>query len=697
VTTSEGADSSLLDLPAEVVERVVDELSDRGEKVVAALQTAAVLITQAVHDDTGLRFAESAAYNLREALEAVVSGRTPVLGGLPVVIEAWERFEREVAQPGNDDAASLETFGVVLRNAAERQDRNSYHEAKLLGYLRDKSGVDPLFGGLGPVAEYKRLRRTASQGLHRDTALDSVTELYQRTLAWFVRMFTPPDTVVLALRGLAAEPWRGPEQIDRLRELALNPHHLRLFFSHLADPAWLDPLYEADVVPLPDPGTPWPMAGLLEGLGRTTPAAVATLAQRLLADCKSLPVQQRLDARFQLLILATQLGPDGHTLVGDVAAAHPDNRSVRSLAAGTVKRTDPGDPIVERVARVFLHGGPMDRDSYYYRLLLDQLETGMNSANAEKRTRMVAAKLRDAAGEEQAGWVVLGIARLTTDLGEDDRYFLVVVSHYLARLVVRAHASGVPSRLLLDWVNEIPGEVGERLVSRVLALADDIPFQDKIDHITGRLASHTATGDDQDLVNAILAANPNPAQLTAWTDALGSPSDRPADPTVLPRDWARAWRWSASLPEHLLTQWQEPIAAVSALHGRIEPEAFDRRIPTSYAMRGQSAYSTAELAALPVLDAARMVATWRPDADSHQRLISARANLPGPSRPPSQQIPRPGWQIQAQWSRHCANPSTFCTTLPLSQRKPSMSFPNDADHHRGPTRQDREMDADNSG
>jgi hypothetical protein len=38
---SEGADSSLLDLPAEVVERVVDELSDRGEKVVAALQTCA--------------------------------------------------------------------------------------------------------------------------------------------------------------------------------------------------------------------------------------------------------------------------------------------------------------------------------------------------------------------------------------------------------------------------------------------------------------------------------------------------------------------------------------------------------------------------------------------------------------------------------------------------------------------------------
>ncbi|WP_406170297.1 hypothetical protein [Streptomyces sp. NBC_00996] len=621
---TEDADGSLLDLPAEVAERVVAELSDRGRKAVAALRTAAVLIAQAVHDETGLRFAESAAYNLREALEAVVTGRTPVPGGLPAVIEAWKQFERERAQPGNDDTASLEMFGTVVRSAAERQDRNSYHEAKLLGYFRDKSGVDPLFGGLDPVVEYKRLRRTASQGLHRETALDSVTELYQRTLAWFVRMFTPPDTVVLALRELAAETWRGLGQIDRLRELASNPHHLRMFFASLVDSAWLAPLYQAGVVPVPDGEGPWPVVGLLDGLGRTKPAEVAGLAQQLLADCKRLPVKQRLEARFKLLILATQLGPNGHTIVGDVTTAHPDNGSVRSLAASVVKRADPTAPIVERVGNVVLNGGPQDHDSYYYRLLLDQLVSGMTPNNAEKRTRMVAAKLRHDAQEPAADWFVPDIARLTSDLGEDDRYFLVVVSHYLARILVRAHALGVPSRRLLDWFTEIPGEVGERLTCRVLALADDIPVQDKIEHVTRRLASQRATGDDQDLVDAVLAANPDPAQLAVWTDALGSPSDPPADPALLPQDWARAWRWSAILPGYLLTRWQDPIASVSARHGQIGPEAFGRRIPTSYATWGQSAYSMEELAALPALDAARLVAGWRPDADSDRRMIGAR-------------------------------------------------------------------------
>jgi hypothetical protein len=623
---SENADGSRLDLPAEVTKQIVTELSDQGKKALAALRTAAVLIEQALHDETGLRFAESAVYNLREALDAVVAGRTPVPGGLPMVIEAWEQFEREVAQPGNDGVASLETFGVVVRRATERQDRNSYHEAKLLGYLRYKSGVEPLSGSLNPIAEYKRLRGAASKGLHRETALESAIRLYQGTLAWFVRMFTPPDAVVWALRELATEPWLGPDQIVRLRKSASNPHHIRFFFAHLVDPAWLDPLYEADVVPLPppDPEAPWPVAGLLEGLGRTAPAAVSTLAQRLLAGCKRLPVEQRLDARFKLLMLATQLGPDGHTIIGDIATAHPNIRAVRSLATGAVKRADPADPIVERVSEIVLNDGPSDRDSYYYRLLLDQMETGMNLENAETRTRMVTAKLRHAARQHDAGWVNVDLARLTTDLGEDDRAFLVVISHYLARMVVRARALGVPNRQLLEGVADIPGEVGERLACRVLALADDMPLQDKIDHITLRLASQTATGDDQDLVDVVLAATSNPAQLAAWTDALGSPSPPPTDPAVLPRDWRRAWRWSAILPEYLLTRWQEPIATVSARHGRIDPRAFDRRTLASYAMWGQSAYSTEDLAALPVLDAARLVTGWRPDAESDLRSIGAR-------------------------------------------------------------------------
>ena len=57
-------------------------------------------------DDRDLRLAESAAYNLREALDSVIGGRDAADGGLPAVLEAWRRFKAEVAQPNADIAAA---------------------------------------------------------------------------------------------------------------------------------------------------------------------------------------------------------------------------------------------------------------------------------------------------------------------------------------------------------------------------------------------------------------------------------------------------------------------------------------------------------------------------------------------------------------------------------------------------------------
>lgn len=62
-------------LPEVVVERLRTELGARAEKVLGCLRTAAALVTQAEADVSGLRLAESAAYNLREALNHVVEVR----------------------------------------------------------------------------------------------------------------------------------------------------------------------------------------------------------------------------------------------------------------------------------------------------------------------------------------------------------------------------------------------------------------------------------------------------------------------------------------------------------------------------------------------------------------------------------------------------------------------------------------------
>ncbi|MEU4744491.1 hypothetical protein AB0G02_29090, partial [Actinosynnema sp. NPDC023658] len=604
---------------------MLEELPERGEKVVACVRTAAALLGWAEKDESGLRFAESAAYNLRQSLDAVVEDTAPPESDLRAILNAWKNYQAVLDSLGGAGDAPLRELHDTLRRVSEKKQQHSFHANRLLGYLRGKAGVDPLPGELSPVGEYEDIRGQANKGLHDRAALAAATALYYRTVAWFVRVFTPPDALVESLRGLAAEPWQGAQQIDRLRVLVSNHHHLRLFFGHLTDPAWLTPLHEAGIAALPEPGMPWPVAGVADGLGRTSPRQVADLLERLLVDCSALPRDQQVQPGFELLRVASLLGHDAHEVVARTAAAFPGNRAVRALSVGVAKKADPHDPLVGRVADVVLNAEPHDRERYYYKTVLDQLVAGLDEDNVASRGRMLAAKVRRAARHERAGWIVLGVARLTADLHEDDRDYLVIVVHYLARLLDRARELGVPTSELRAWIDGTPGEIGGRLVCRVLTGADDVPPEDKIDHVTGRLASSTVTGDDKELIEDVLATEATSDQLTAWVDALGTPSaDAPDSGVSPPDDWARVWRWSAVLPADLLTSWQDPIAQVNLRHGPLDLTAFERRTPTVMALWGQSVYVEDDLNTIPVLDAARLVASWRPSEESERRLQSAR-------------------------------------------------------------------------
>src|SRR5262252_3322648 len=89
-------------VPGVVVERLRAELGARAEKVLGCLRTAVALVAQAEADVSGLRLAESAAYNLREALDHVVEGQDAAEGGLQAVMDAWRGFKVQMAVSGVD-------------------------------------------------------------------------------------------------------------------------------------------------------------------------------------------------------------------------------------------------------------------------------------------------------------------------------------------------------------------------------------------------------------------------------------------------------------------------------------------------------------------------------------------------------------------------------------------------------------------
>lgn len=582
------------------------------------------MINQTRDGDRGLRLAESAAYNIREALDTVTVDQATAEGGLGVVMKAWKRYRLETAQDDVDINAARAMLDEVLGQVEADTAHASRRARQLLTYLYKRAGVAPTTRR-DPIEEYAELRAQANTAVHTQAGLSEVASLLSRTLGWFTWLFLPPDEVTRKIRALAAQPWQRT-QLVQLEKLVANDHHLRLFLGEIADPAWLEPLRAAGLVGLPFPDSAWPVAGLLTGLGRTHPDQVAALLERLLADVKDLPVARRLVARYELLRVAYHLGPAGHALVVEVVRSHPTELAVRALGVAVARKAHPADPMVSRIADAVLNDLRKfgDGDTYYATELLDHLQAGLNDDNIAERTRMLAAKARRMAEQPEASWTVLGIEALTMDVGERPEP-LLLLAHHLVRMLSTARSLGIATSTRLEWLGEFPGALGDRIRCQALAGADDVDVVDKIGLITRRLASSTATGDDAALVSDIVKRDSDGEHLVAWATALGSSGPRDGADQI-PQDWRRAWRWAAVLPTQALTEWHEVIDQVSAGWGRPDRQALigDRTDPWQI-VHDESPYSVDDLAGLPVLEAADLVASWHSDAAGDQHRYTAEA------------------------------------------------------------------------
>ncbi|WP_177215865.1 hypothetical protein [Actinokineospora terrae] len=604
-------------LPTAVVAQLELILGEQGRRVMECLETAAELLKLGADGAKGLRFAESAAFNVRVALESVVKGQTATPGGLPVIRQAWEAYQAAAAMSEASVPEARSRFDEVVRDQIERSDRSTLRDNQLLTFLVRRSGLGPLRTRQDPVGEFSKLRESASDAVHDHMGLAEAVTLFDRAVSWFVRMFMPPDAMMAKIIKLADQPWHGNEQVLELERTIVHGHHLRLFFSRVADPAWLVPLHAARLVRVPDPSELWPASGLLEGLGSTDPAAVADLLALVLVDTKTLSKSDRSSPQFEVLRVASQLGPCGYDLIAQIARQQPQHRGVQSLAAYAARKAGPSDPFVASVVQTVVTGKATDRHPHA-RSLLDHLVAGLTADNMDQRIRMLAGKTRSIATTLA---VTLDRASLVSDLERENRLGVVLV-YALARALSKATELGVSVTDQLAWINTITGEVGSRLTCRVLASGTTAHLPAMVDHIARRLASVEPTGDDRDLVVRVLALDPDPEYSGPWIDALGSPSSAIDTDERPPDDWIRGWRWASILPETVLGAWSDVLARMTSQFGTLDNSEFDKRARLwSYA---GSAYSSDALGQLPVLEAADQVAAWRPDPSAGWQQNSAR-------------------------------------------------------------------------
>lgn len=607
-------------LPREVLEQIRAKLGSRGDKVVACLKTAAVFVEQAHEDAGGLRLAESAAYNLREALDAIVAGKGVPGGGLGDVQRAWKRYQAAVSGPDADiDAARAEFDGVIGRIAGD-EDRQAFKTRKLLEYVRELTGVEPLPGDHDPTVRYARLRRSANNVLHDEGAAAAVADLYDEVVTWLIGFFTPPGERVRAITALAERPY-ADGAIDELRRHLSNAHHVRLFCSRLRDDAWLEPLCEAGLLSLPRAGEPWPVAALVGGA--IEPRRVAEVLSRLLKAAGKGPAA--LGAAREILRLASSLGVAGDAVAAKIVARYPQDDWVQVIATSISREREPSDPVQLAMAKAVV-GNERRRDgAYRTRAILGRLAEGLTESNVRDRFGLVADQLRRLAGDTSMRLVSLDIAALHVDDNDELREVVLVLAQRLVRMIPAARRLGVSTAELLALAKEIPGELGERIVCQVLADASDVDREVKLQHVERRMRSTVATGDDRDLIEDLRSTGSAPAELARLRAALGEPSTAPEGhgPDFVAADWLRGWRWSLVLPEEVLEHWAEPIAAVTARYGSLSATALDAHVPRILMETGSSPYSRDHLAALPVDDAAHLVTGWRPGRDTGS-LVSVR-------------------------------------------------------------------------
>lgn len=453
--------------------------------------------------------------------------------------------------------------------------------------------------------------------MHTDGALPAVAALYDETISWFTRFFTPPDDRVREISAVAQVPFEGPEQIERLSALAYNPHHISLFLTEVRDPAWLDALFDVGLIAPPREGEPWPVNFLIGGTGNIDAGSIAGLLERLLDSTKDQAPEDRQSLAREIIQTTSRLGASGHPLAGKIVTAYPSDHWVQMVGVHIARDAAPTDDIVQVIADAVIGNEHRSDGGYYTLTLLDQLAGGLTLGNARPRLAMISGKIRRMSQPDRMRFVLLDAARLSAP-GDDLRDTVIVLAQHFIRMIGTWRDLGLPTGDLLDMVSGTDGEIGERIVCQVLAGAADVGRADKIEHLAVRLTSLTATGDDRDLLMSLGELTDSETSLLA--EAFGTPSSEPdPDPDTgvgdLPDDWARAWRWSLLLPSAVLAGWEDAIAAVTAQYGEPSVNVFDARVPRFFYDRPKSPYTAEQLAELAPSDAAELVAAWRPGED----------------------------------------------------------------------------------
>lgn len=606
-----------------LLSHIAEEFGNRGIRTVDFLLTAAVLLRG---DSSAPRIAEAACYCTREALKEIPqSAPTPQTQpwrhASKAVVDARQRYEIAMSLPGSDPSAEFRRLMQAIDDLEVVHSQERIHHERLLAVMVARAGTQPI--PPGPIKAYQRLVDRLDRLLHSTTTIECAALAYQEALDLLSQLFMPPELRLPGLAALAELPSPTDHDVARLTTLIASPRHLEYFFGKAVSAEWLGLLDCSDLLAPPKGQGNWPVFKFVDRLKDRAPSVLVDWLARAYRHWAS----ESAMSAWYIARAALNIGTEGRPIVLAALRSYPSTPYISNLALSLVENIAPQDHLIVELADQGINPSSSLDNGYGLKVMVKAVDAGVTSDNWRERVDLLVHKLRSVDSEgnglsminyERAGSIADPV-----EFYDDDRP--IILLHGLVDVLRSSHIAGVSVTDLLDAVGTLKEELRQRVRAWLLSEFDEVPVGMLLDEIADAIANRDPCGDDLPLVDRVTEAVQEDC-VEKWRGALGTPPSPEEVGKALAEgstqdSWFRVRLWSAVLPSATTDAWSKANAVLTGAFGPTTRESLTTRRQIEIG-QGTSPLTQEELAQMPIEEAARWIAHWRPDPTAW--LVGAR-------------------------------------------------------------------------
>jgi hypothetical protein len=550
------------------------------------------------------RAPQLAAYALREALTAIVQlgGKAPRGVGAAArdVVDRWR------ADPEG------ERLSEAIRGLEAALTGPGPHDARLERVITDRARVPPTRAVSDLLRQFVGALDAANGWLHtgQNPGVAAVTDGYEAACGILRDLFGPISRRLTAMDELATLPEPNAPDVATLKQRLGDERHLHYLFDQTEGPGWFRALRDDELL-VPPADRVWTAGPYVARIAESHPDEVRSWLMNLPGDLNAKQVR---DALYIARLIKVDTAP----LVLHLAKRDLDSLDIRFQVDG-VLRALTTEEIDTAAVRSLIHWSLTNTlaedgsasDTY---MAAEQLQLAVGATEGSDPgawLRMLAHRAREVA--EAAGALRMQVMIPLNELSLNARREpLELISAGVLLAAAAGTRAGLPLDDRLERLRVVPEPLASRLVAQHLSEHLPATATEARDFIAGQIATNDRPSPEELALLRRLFADDVPGIEAAVACALGDApptlGDEPVSDAAI-----KAHRWLVAVPESAAPEWHRVDAAITEQVGPASQDGVMLRPGQAFFAGDPSPIGPDELRAMPPLDAAVRVASWRPD------------------------------------------------------------------------------------